>query len=120
MSSTRNKNTQGDYQLEQRQNVGICEYSEYLHSSYGEPIRPYYAGEGILMGRMAATTLSYNSCDVESQLYGIGSTNLVKPKAPVVLEEKPLKSLDMIPKAPVFIPSDLKVDDNQRYFNAKY
>lgn len=115
MSSTRNKNAQGDYDLEQKQNGGILDYSSYLNSSYGEPIHSHFAGDGLLMGRIAPTTLSYNSCDVESQLYGIGSTNLVKRKQPVKLEAKSLKSLNMIDRLPVYIPSALVVQPHQRY-----
>ena len=115
MSFTRNKNAQGDYDLEQKQNSGILDYSSYLNSSYGEPIQSHFAGNGLLMGRIAPTTLSYNSCDIESQLYGIGSTNLVKRKDPVKLEAKSLNSLNIIDRLPVYVPSSLKVEPNQRF-----
>jgi hypothetical protein len=115
MASTRNKNTQGNYDMEQRQNTNILGYTEYLHSAYGEPTKSYFAGNGLLMGRMAPTTLSYNSCDIESQLYGIGSTNLVKPKDEVVLDPKNIKSLNVIEQLPVYIPTPLIIEPNQRY-----
>jgi hypothetical protein len=111
MSSTRNKNAIGDYQLEQLQNQGIQEYSQV----YGEPSKSHYAGNGLLMGRMASIALSYNACDIESQLYGIGSTNLVKPKEDVHLDAKKLQSLNVMNRLPTFIPSPLKVEPDQRY-----
>ena len=65
---------------------------------------------------MASEQLSNNSCDIESQLFGIGSTNLVTPLQPVVPEIKPLQSLAIMNKTPVIIPGDLVVQGEQRYF----
>jgi len=114
MSSTRNKNTPGDYLLEQRSNDAGCDYSTYENSSYGKATKTYYAGDGLLPGRIAPTNLSYNACDIESQLFGIGSTNLVQTKRLVEPDFKTIKSLNMIDKLPVFVPEDLVVDNNQR------
>jgi hypothetical protein len=114
MSSTRNKNTPGDYLLEQRSNDAGCDYSTYVNSSYGKAASTHYAGDGLLPGRIAPTNLSYNACDIESQLFGIGSTNLVNPKGLVTPDFKTIKSLNMIDKLPVFVPEALVVDNSQR------
>ena len=114
MTSTRNRNCQGDYILQQAQNSGICSYSEYGHSAYGNPSETMLPGNGLLQGRVAPTNLSGNSCDIESQLFGIGSTNLVKPKEPVTPDIHPLLSLHMIHRLPVLIPEPLVVAKNQR------
>lgn len=115
MSSTRNKNMPGDYALEQNSiKVG---YKYYTYDSFGKPVETHYAGDGLLPGRIAPTNLAFNACDIESQLFGIGSTNLVNPKSAVKPDLKPIQSLNMIEKLPVFIPEPLVVEKNQRpYF----
>jgi hypothetical protein len=112
MASTRNKNTPGDYFLEQKQNTNICAYSGYIRSS--EPIQTYFPGNGLLAGRVAPTNLSNNSCDIETQLFGIGSNNLVNPKNHVTPEIKSMKSLNIIERLPVLIPEPLIIEKNQR------
>lgn len=116
MASTRNRNTQGDYKLEQRTNVGIAAYSAY--ATFGQPVQTHFPGNGLLTGRMASENLSANSCDIESQLFGIGSTNLVSQQTPADAEIKSLQSLNVIDKLQVFIPEPLVVEKNQRpYLN---
>jgi hypothetical protein len=114
MSSTRDKNCQGNYNLEQIQNTHISEYSTYKYSAYGHPVESHYAGNGLIMGKMAPTNLSNNACDIESYLYGIGSSNLVNLKPPVVPYIKPLLSLSVIDRLPLIIPDPLVVAKNQR------
>lgn len=113
MASTRNKNTPGDYTLEQRNNTLISEYTT-SEKSYGAPLETMYSGDGLLMGRIAPTRLSDNSCDIESQLFGIGATNLVTPKSAVTPILTPLKSLSIIDRLPVLVPEPLVVEKNQR------
>ena len=105
----------GDYALEQNSiKVG---YKYYTYDSFGKPVETHYAGDGLLPGRIAPTNLAFNACDIESQLFGIGSTNLVTPKSAVKPDLKPIQSLNMIEKLPVFIPEPLVVEKNQRpYF----
>jgi len=49
MAGTRNKNTPGDYKLEQNNNTGIITYNTYKHSAYGAPQQTNFAGNGLLM-----------------------------------------------------------------------
>jgi len=114
MASTRNKNTPGDYSLEQRNNFLISEYKTNEGSSYGAPLETHFSGDGLLMGRIAPANLSNNSCDIESQLFGIGATNLVTPKAPVDPMIRQLNSLSIIHRLPVLVPEPLVVERNQR------
>jgi len=116
MASTRSKNTPGDYKLEQRNNTEIASYSEY--KSYGQPTQTNFPGNGLLTGRIASENLSANSCDIESELFGIGSTNLETPRAPYGGELKSIQSLNIIKKSPLMIPEQLVVEKNQRpYLN---
>ena len=85
MTSTRNKNTNGNYQLEQQQFRRINEHINYIHSYNGPPHSVSIPGGGIAPpSRMNRDSLSENSIDIESSLLGIGSTNLVKHKPKVV------------------------------------
>ena len=63
---------------------------------------------------MAPENLSSNACDIESQLFGIGSTNLVNPKKHVQPKFHDVKSLNMIDRLPMVIPEPLIVEKNQR------
>jgi len=114
MSSTRDRNCPGDYALEQKQNTGICGYSTYTHSAYGNQNKTFFPGNGLLPGRVAPTNLAFNACDIESYLYGIGSSNLVNPSPPVRPDLKPLDSLSVMKKTPLIIPEPLVIAGGQR------
>jgi hypothetical protein len=114
MASTRSKNTVGDYALEQRQINNIATWYAYHNSSNGEAYAPRIAGDGLLGGRMMPSNFSTNSCDIETQLFGIGSTNLVKPKPEVKMDKKEVESLNVMDKLPVFIPDPLVLQKGQR------
>jgi len=106
MSSTRSKNTPGNYQNEQWSNSTQINYNTY--GNYGCPIQDHFAGDGLLMGRMAASTLSNNACDIESKLFGIGSTNLVEEQPDIHPDIHEVKSLNIMNKLPVIIPNPHK------------
>ena len=112
MASTRNKNSIGDYQNEIRSYTHASTYMTYEQS--GKPVDNYFAGDGLLMGRMASENLSSNACDVESQLFGIGSTNLVTPQKQVQPKPHNMKSLNVIDRISMIIPEPLVVEKNQR------
>jgi hypothetical protein len=112
MSSTRNRNTPGDYKLESAFSQSYVNYNTY--GSYGVPSASYFPGDGLVQGRVASENLSGNACDIESFLRGIGSTNLVNPQPDVRPEIYSLKSLSIFDKTPLIIPSELVVDSNQR------
>ena len=116
MASTRNKNTMGDYHLEQRAFESNVQYNTYI--PYGKAETSLYAGDGLVGGRKANTELSYNAHDIESYLRGIGSTNLVMPKIDPVLQAKTLQSLNIIDRVQLILPEPLAVKKDQRpYLN---
>jgi hypothetical protein len=118
MASTRNKNSPGDYKAEQAMNNHIEGYRTYIHSSTSKANTNHLPGRGVLPASNARDELCGNYCDVESQLKGIGSTNLVTPKAPVVPEFKTPKSLNFIDGLQVSMPEPLVIEKNQRpYLN---
>jgi hypothetical protein len=114
MSSTRSKNTQGDYALETNINVGQLQY--YNYSEYGVPSSTYFPGLNLITGRIASENLSTNSCDIESQLLGIGSTNLIDPQIPVVPHIKELLSVDNGKKIDLVMPAEFVEQPSQRPF----
>ena len=56
MSSTRNKNTPGDYKLEQKINTHIDAYKTMRSSTYA--FENYLAGDGLLAGKNPRETLT--------------------------------------------------------------
>tara|TARA_B110000483_G_scaffold201827_1_gene243108 strand:- start:2445 stop:2798 length:354 start_codon:yes stop_codon:yes gene_type:complete len=117
MASTRNNNTPGNYQAEQ---ISLKHDAEYkVYENYGKPKEVCLPGNFILSGRMASENLSHNSVDIESSLFGINSTNLVKPAAPVNPEIKMLPSLNMADKKPVIVmePTPANVTHKPLYLN---
>lgn len=74
---------------------------------------------GILHGPMKSGfnhhVLSNNSADIESYLFGIGSTNLAKPKSsifrPSINNRKKCKFFE---RPALVMPNDLVVENNQR------
>jgi hypothetical protein len=114
MASTRNKNTPGDYNLEQYSLERQRNYIHYEHSSYGKPVETMYAGNGLCHGRIAGWNLAQNPEDIESYLFGIGSTNLVSPKQDPTPQYKKLTQLNIADRLQFIMPAPLAVQPNQR------
>ena len=58
--------------------------------------------------------LSNNASDIESALFGIGSTNLVKAKAPVVPELNCTGNIKFFNRLETFLPEPLVIQKYQR------
>jgi len=116
MASTRNKNTCGDYRLEQDVNHFHRDYLLYNNSSTGEPFNPAFAGDGVNFGKMPRNVLSQNPIDIESTLFGIGSTNLVNPKKPTLAKINKIQEKPFMTKMALTLPDPLVVEKNQRPF----
>ena len=114
MASTRNKNTPVNYRLEERRYQTVQEHVMYENASHGQAWDTKLAGNGLNPGNMPWNTLSTNSSDIESFLFGINSTNLVNPQAPLKPELKSLSSFHVFEKEPVYMPDPLVVEKYQR------
>jgi hypothetical protein len=114
MSSTRSRNTKGDYRAEAHVFNNATDYLINKNYSYGQPISTFFPGEGLLQGRIASENLSSNNIDIETQLFGIGSTNLENPKTDESPQIKQLKSLSIINRLPIVIPEPLFLEKGQR------
>ena len=116
MASTRNINTPGNYNLEQREFKQSETYTLYPNSQYGAAYNTRLPGNGLLPAQIPWNKMSYNAPDIESFLLGINSTNLVNPAPCFVPELAKLDSTNIYEKGPVFIPEPLVIEKNQRPF----
>ena len=112
MASTRNKNTPEDYKLEQY--AYIDRHSIIMDIKKQTPDNKYFPGNGLLQGFVPSRDLANNYTDIESSLFGIGSTNLVQPLPNVVPDIQDYRSLNIIDKTPMVVPTPLFVDTKQR------
>ena len=115
MASTRSRNTPGNYALEQQINNLQNDYFSFEKSAfYGTVPATYFPGQGLIGMKTAGMNLASNSADIESQLFGIGSTNLVSPQTPIAPDVYQLNSLNVAYKAPVILPMSFAPSPNQR------
>jgi hypothetical protein len=112
MTDTRKKSQKGDYELEQH---GNTQYSGYLESrDYSTPAATYFAGNGLLSGRVASVGLANNACDIESMLRGIGTCNMVSHQTAPTPDIRTLKSLNLFKSEDTLMPDPLIVAKGQR------
>jgi len=113
MSSTRNKNTNGNYKQEQWAFERQTNYSVYSGYAFATPTA--LPGDGLLGARIPETELANNSKDIESMLFGIGSTNLVTPQQPISADIRKLPELSIVDRrVPLIMPNDFVLQKNQR------
>jgi hypothetical protein len=116
MASTRNKNTPGDYCLQQQSILNQSKYLEYKYGSNGRAYNNALPTFGVTPSHMPREAFSYNSVQIESALFGINSTNLVNPERPVIPELKCLKEVSFQNKIPMLMPEPLVIENKQRPF----
>ncbi len=116
MASTRNRNTPGNYNLEQREYKQSEVYTLYPNSQYGAAYNTRLPGNGLLPAQIPWNKMSYNAPDIESFLLGINSTNLVTPAPCFVPELAKLDSTNIYEKGKTYIPEPLVIEKNQRPF----
>jgi hypothetical protein len=117
MASTRNRNTSGNYCLEQNEFKQKENYTLYPNSQYGAAYNTRLPGNGLLPGKIPWNKLSYNASDTESFLFGINSTNLVNPVNCFVPEITKLNYANIYEKNVIYIPEPLVIEQNQRPFH---
>lgn len=116
MASTRNKNTPGNYCLDQRQNAGQESWQLYKNGANGYAYDTRLPGNGLNPGQLPWNTLSHNPADIESFLWGINSTNLVNPAGPLTPELICLNTANVFESKPVIMPVPQAIPKNQRPF----
>ena len=120
MASTRLKNAPNMYKRE------VNKYNKhYSNNTYVGKVlhdKTYLPGLGMnypsFNSGINNSILSSNGADIESALFGIGSTNLVQPKAPVSAQMNNLSNIsffDAKPETNNMIPEPLVVHNQERY-----
>lgn len=113
MASTRNKNTRGNYCLEQQSNRHFGQWA--TCPALLPDDKPVMGGNGLLSGPSPAFVLSENMPDILSFLWGTGSTDLTTPVKPCLVPEiNCLKQINLYETPPVYMPDPLVVEANQR------
>jgi hypothetical protein len=116
MASTRNKNTSGNFCLDQRQNTNTESWQLYTNGANGHAYDTKLPGNGLNPGQLPWSSLSSNPADIESFLFGINSTNLVNPAPELIPELKCLQTANIFKSARVVMPIPLVVSKEQRPF----
>lgn len=111
MASTRNKNMRTEYSLEQNNNTGIRDFNI---NQYGRGVNEANPTHMMNHGSMARDALSGNAVDTESQLFGIGSTNLVQPQMPIRPDVKTLGNVDFCERKELINHDSIYIMNNQR------
>ncbi|MBC67230.1 MAG: hypothetical protein CML63_11135 [Rhodobacteraceae bacterium] len=114
MTSTRNKNTKGNYNLEQKGYSLARDYDSYKHSQYGQAHKTTMPDIIYRPSFLPRDMLSSNPIEIESTLFGINSTNLVKERAPTKPQLKTLPTSKFFERVPLIMPKQLVIEKNQR------
>ena len=115
MASTRNKNTLGNYKLQQKGIIHSRDYYQYENSYAGRAYTPALATFGINPTRMSSDNFSSNAVDTESFLFGVNSTNLYNPdKEKIKPELKTVSTISYFDRIQMILPNPLVIEDRQR------
>jgi len=116
MASTRNKNTQENYKIQQMNFRQLEDYELYENSQSGAAFSPSLPVLGFNPSRMSRNDLAHNPIEIESSLFGINSTNLVNPQNKVVPQQKTLPEKEFFKRQELIMPNPLAIEKNQRPF----
>lgn len=112
MSSTRLVNSKGEYACEQRRNNSIVTNRLFEQRTIAHDTRD--STFGVFDGHRPNYTLSKNATDIESQLYGIGSSNLVQSKTPAIPRFIRNSEISFFDRPKQFLPDPLVIENCQR------
>jgi len=116
MASTSMKNLPGNYRKDQKEQHLNREYLVYKNKKI--PLNSALPGLGTNMGNMSGgythNILSNNTPDLESYLFGIGTSNLVKPFVKPRQDLNTLDNLSFFQKPGYCMPKPLVVENRQR------
>ena len=115
MASTTNKNTKEDYCLQQQIFERNMDYNLYQHSQHGSSYQAAIPNKCVGIPKFSMNERTTNGIDVESELKGIGSTNLVKPRARFIPNPHLLPNICFFNQPSTQLPNPVVVQKNQRY-----
>lgn len=116
MTSTRNVNTRGNYRQEQQFNKTYLDHTSYIYAQ-----KPYTFLDVYKIPNSTLPTriinphnLSQNPIDIESDLRGINSTNLVSKSFTTTPQIKRIDTFDFYKRVPMVKSNMISSDQNQR------
>jgi hypothetical protein len=112
MASTRNRNTSSEYNTEQNAHRTLFRHN--MYNGAGRHESPALPLIGSNPSKMYAGHLTSNSVDVETQLRGIGSTNLEGPSFKVDPRFYVLDEVSYFDRKPVVLPPSFLHNPNER------
>ena len=116
MSSTQLINDKGEY-CQQQRNMRLSEqFALYKYKCISNDTALPCVGINtpMMTNGYNNSILSNNASDIESALFGIGATNLVKPKEPVVAQLNCMPNRSFFKRPKSFLPEPLVVEKFQR------
>jgi len=114
MASTRNINSKNNYKIEQNMYNRHCDYKLYENSAYGKSNNTFLPDFGLKPAQLPREELHHNPINVESDLFGIGSTNLENPKTMTNPDKIHLQNINFFDRPNVILPEPLVMEKNQR------
>ena len=111
MASTRSKNDAGNYALEQRH---FHLARTHIHAPHGMSYRTTLPELGANPSHLPREALAHNPVEIETKLFGIGSSNLVAPAPAVFPQLKTLPTQSWFDRTPMMMPHRLIVEPDQR------
>ena len=115
MASTRDKNSKGNYCLEQRSLDNVRNNLAYYNGPNGHAANAAFPAL-YRQGYMPPDNFSHNPTDIESSLLGIGSTNLVNEKPPTNPDLKDLPTISFFERPKLVSAKNVYSDNSQRPF----
>ena len=113
MASTRNKNTRNNYAIELNQSIHTQDYL--LADGYAQPAATMFPGNGLAGGaQIPRTQMANNPIEIESFLFGIGSTDLTKDVPTLTPETICLPTKDLYKSPAVVVPLPFAANGAQR------
>ena len=112
MSSTRLKNQRGEYRLQQIVNHNIL--NNRTNSIKRISNLDAHPQVGINVSHMPNTVLSENAVDIETNLFGIGSSDLVNNRPHITPRLRKLPDVYYYKPTEIFIPEPLVIENDQR------
>jgi hypothetical protein len=112
MASTRNKNTRNDYAIELNKSIHTQEYL--LAGDYAQSSTTSCPGNGLGGAHIPRAQMSHNPIDIETFLFGIGSTDLTKDVPVLDAKLKCLPTYDIFSNAPTVVPHKFVDNITQR------
>ena len=114
MASTRNKNSLGNYNLEQHQYRTISNYNSFENASCGSAYITSIPDIGIIPSKVAPHHFSSNPIEIENMLFGINSTNLVNPSPEIKPQLRTPRKSVFFQRQIIIMPKPLVIEPNQR------